>query len=109
GRSAPSTRREGRQAIEDRQQRTAAPAASAEAPAPTAPVEALPQAPATPGLAAGSKPLRGPAATLVTYMEESLAIPTATSFRTVPVAVLDRRRQQLNKALQAAGRPEKLS
>jgi len=42
-------------------------------------------------------------------MEESLAIPTATSFRTVPVAVLDRRRQQLNQALQAAGRPEKLS
>jgi 2-oxoglutarate dehydrogenase E1 component len=109
GRGGAITRRDVLQAIEDREKATAPAAPAAEAPTPTTPVEVPPQAPATPGLAAGSMPLRGPAATLVTYMEESLAIPTATSFRTVPVAVLDRRRQQLNQALQAAGRPEKLS
>ena len=32
------------------------------------------------------KPIRGPAATLVKFMNESRSIPTATSFRTVPVA-----------------------
>src|SRR5437899_3039343 len=49
------------------------------------------------------------AAALVKYMEESLQVPTATSFRTVRVDVLDQRRRQLNQAMQAAGRPEKLS
>ena len=57
----------------------------------------------------GSIPLRGAAAALVKYMEESLQVPTATSFRTVRVDVLDQRRRQLNQAIQAAGRPEKLS
>jgi 2-oxoglutarate dehydrogenase E1 component len=54
-------------------------------------------APAAP---AGSEPIRGPAATLVKFMNESRSIPTATSFRTVPVDVLDLRR----KALKAAGK-----
>src|SRR5256884_4256760 len=57
----------------------------------------------------GSIALRGAAAALVKYMEESLQVPTATSFRTVRVDVLDQRRRQLNQAMQAAGRPEKLS
>src|SRR2546430_2122749 len=57
----------------------------------------------------GSIVLRGAAAALVKYMEESLQVPTATSFRTVRVDVLDQRRRQLNQAMQAAGRPEKLS
>ncbi|TME20319.1 MAG: multifunctional oxoglutarate decarboxylase/oxoglutarate dehydrogenase thiamine pyrophosphate-binding subunit/dihydrolipoyllysine-residue succinyltransferase subunit, partial [Chloroflexi bacterium] len=57
----------------------------------------------------GSIPLRGAAAALVKYMEESLQVPTATSFRTVRVDVLDQRRRQLNQAIQAAGRPEKVS
>jgi 2-oxoglutarate dehydrogenase E1 component len=57
----------------------------------------------------GSIPLRGAAAALVKYMEESLQVPTATSFRTMRVDVLDQRRRQLNQAIQAAGRPEKLS
>ncbi len=39
---------------------------------------------------------RGPAAALVDYMERSRDIPTATSFRTVGVDVLDSRRRQLN-------------
>src|SRR3989440_1628414 len=42
-------------------------------------------------------------------MEESLQVPTATSFRTVRVDVLDQRRRQLTQSVQAAGRPEKIS
>ncbi|MGH2804972.1 MAG: biotin/lipoyl-containing protein, partial [Thermoleophilaceae bacterium] len=38
------------------------------------------------------QPIRGPAATLVRFMEESRSIPTATSFRTVAVDLLDVRR-----------------
>jgi len=54
-------------------------------------------------------PLKGPAAALVGAMEQSLTIPTATSFRTVQVGVLDARRAELNSALRAAGRDEKIS
>src|SRR5712691_237770 len=57
----------------------------------------------------GSIPLRGAAAALVKYMEESLQVPTATSFRSVRVDVLDQRRRQLSQSVQAAGRPEKIS
>jgi len=77
------------------------------APAKTPDVKATPPAPAQ--SPTGSIPLRGAAAALVKYMEESLQVPTATSFRTVRVDVLDQRRRQLNQAMQAAGRPEKLS
>lgn len=54
-------------------------------------------------------PLRGPAATLASYMEQSLSIPTATSFRTISVDALDTRRRELNAALRAAGRDAKIS
>ena len=54
-------------------------------------------------------PLRGPAAALAGYMDESLSIPTATSFRTLSVATLDAQRRQINADLKAAGRSEKLS
>ena len=57
----------------------------------------------------GAIPLRGAAAALVKHMEESREVPTATSFRTLRVDVLDQRRRQLNQAIQKAGRPEKLS
>src|SRR4051812_38554385 len=50
--------------------------------------------------AAESTPLRGPAATLARFMNESRSIPTATSFRTVAVDVLDVQR----KALKASGK-----
>src|SRR5579871_198146 len=72
--------------------------------APSAPAVQLP-APA------GAKltPLRGPAAALSGYMEQSLTIPTATSFRSVPVDVLDARRKELNGAVKAAGREERIS
>jgi 2-oxoglutarate dehydrogenase E1 component len=49
---------------------------------------------------ATSQPMRGPAATLARFMNESRAIPTATSFRTVTVDALDERRS----ALKAAGK-----
>ncbi|HEY5341974.1 MAG TPA: multifunctional oxoglutarate decarboxylase/oxoglutarate dehydrogenase thiamine pyrophosphate-binding subunit/dihydrolipoyllysine-residue succinyltransferase subunit [Candidatus Aquilonibacter sp.] len=65
----------------------------------------LPPAPA------GAKltPLKGPAAALTGYMEQSLTIPTATSFRTLTVDVLDARRKELNAAIKSAGRSEKVS
>ena len=53
--------------------------------------------------------LKGPAAALASYMEQSLTLPTATSFRTLVVAALDERRAALNAALKAAGRSEKIS
>ncbi|HUB73602.1 MAG TPA: multifunctional oxoglutarate decarboxylase/oxoglutarate dehydrogenase thiamine pyrophosphate-binding subunit/dihydrolipoyllysine-residue succinyltransferase subunit, partial [Solirubrobacteraceae bacterium] len=47
---------------------------------------------------AGVQPLRGGAAALARYMEESRSIPTATSFRTLTVTVLDARRRELKQA-----------
>jgi multifunctional 2-oxoglutarate metabolism enzyme len=46
-------------------------------------------------VAGGAKPLKGGAAALARYMDESRSIPTATSFRTLTVTVLDQRRKQL--------------
>ena len=45
-----------------------------------------------------SQPMRGGAAMLVRYMEESRSIPTATSFRTLTVTRLDARRRELKAA-----------
>ena len=56
-----------------------------------------------------AEPIRGPAAALVDYMERSRDIPTATSFRTVAVDILDARRRQINSALAASGSPAKVS
>ena len=53
--------------------------------------------------------LKGPPAMLAKYMNESRAIPTATTFRTIPVGTLDTRRRHINEAFAAAGRKEKLS
>ena len=47
---------------------------------------------------ASSKPIRGAAAMLAKYMDESRSIPTATSFRTVTVTQMDGRRKQLKEA-----------
>jgi 2-oxoglutarate decarboxylase len=56
---------------------------------------------AAPALAGAEvQPIRGPAATLVKFMNDSRSIPTATSFRTLPVDQLDGRR----KALKSAGK-----
>jgi 2-oxoglutarate dehydrogenase E1 component len=91
--------------------RTGDVAAAATAPA-TAPaaVPATAGAPAAPEAPSdGATQLKGPAATLASFMEQSREIPTATSFRTLSVAVLDARRRELRDALRAAGRPENIS
>ena len=47
--------------------------------------------------------LTGPAAALADYMDESRSIPTATTFRTLSVQMLDAERKRLNEALTVAG------
>ncbi len=76
---------------------SAQPAASAAAALPPLPKDAV------------RTQLKGPVATLATAMEQSLAIPTATSFRTIGVGMLDQKRRQLGDALSAAGKPQKIS
>ncbi len=44
---------------------------------------------------ASAQPMRGGAAALARYMEQSRSIPTATSFRTLTVTMLDARRREL--------------
>ncbi len=53
--------------------------------------------------------LKGSTATLASYMDQSLTIPVATSFRTLHVGTLEQRRAELNAALKRAGRTEKIS
>jgi multifunctional 2-oxoglutarate metabolism enzyme len=66
--------------------------------------DGAPQAPAAAPLGAGeAKPLRGPAGMLAKAMEESRSIPTATSFRTLPVDTLDAKRKALNGELKERG------
>ncbi|MGZ5337072.1 MAG: biotin/lipoyl-containing protein, partial [Solirubrobacterales bacterium] len=50
-----------------------------------------------------AKPLRGPAGMLAAAMNESLSIPTATSFRTLAVDTLDAKRKALNSVLKERG------
>src|ERR671934_1259908 len=99
-------------AIERRESSASTPSAETAA-TEAAPPEQKPAAPAQKQAPAqsptGSIALRGAAAALVKYMEESREVPTATSFRTVRVDILDQRRRQLNQGIQNAGRPEKLS
>ena len=61
-----------------------------------------------PAISPGTE-VKGPAARLVANMEESLRVPTATTFRQFPVAILESRRAGINRALAAAGRSEKVS
>jgi 2-oxoglutarate dehydrogenase E1 component len=74
-------------------------AAPTPAPAPKVAAPAK-QAPAAPAAAAGEEapgePLRGAAARIVTNMEASLAVPTATSFRDVPAKLLEVNRRVVN-------------
>jgi 2-oxoglutarate dehydrogenase E1 component len=86
----------------------AATVAAPSAPPATAPTAAAngatkPPSPAV-DLPAGAVLLKGPAAGLVKNMNESLTVPTATTFRTIPVATLDAQRKRLNGALAASGR-----
>src|SRR3954452_13753313 len=50
-----------------------------------------------------AKPLRGPAGMLAQAMNESRSMPTATSFRTLPVDTLDAKRRALNAVLKERG------
>src|SRR5438309_1903369 len=103
-------RRDVAEAIE-RQQQVAEKAPTLPSPASEEAKEAptLSSPTSTGGIKPSQIPLRGAAAALVKYMEESLQVPTATSFRTVRVDALDQRRRQLGQSMQAAGRPEKIS
>ncbi|HEU4570587.1 MAG TPA: multifunctional oxoglutarate decarboxylase/oxoglutarate dehydrogenase thiamine pyrophosphate-binding subunit/dihydrolipoyllysine-residue succinyltransferase subunit [Gemmatimonadales bacterium] len=74
-----------------------------------APNGAGPVAEGTPAAPAGAQLLKGPALRLAQNMNDSLTVPTATTFRELAVTVLDARRRDLNAALAAAGRPTKLS
>jgi 2-oxoglutarate dehydrogenase E1 component len=75
--------------------------AGAPAPAAAAPAPAAPQ-PKSTGIApdgteeVAGEPLRGAAARIVTNMEASLAVPTATSFREVPAKLLEVNRRIVN-------------
>ena len=78
-------------------------------PAPASPAIA-PESPAQPAEApAGATLIKGPAARLAANMNESLKVPTATTFRQLPVAVLEARRKDLNEGIKASGRSEKIS
>jgi len=76
-------------------QRSTVPAVAAPYAAAPAPVAASPTD-------AEATPLRGASARLVTNMNASLAIPTATSVRTVPARLLEINRAALNEALARA-------
>ncbi|HEX7024947.1 MAG TPA: multifunctional oxoglutarate decarboxylase/oxoglutarate dehydrogenase thiamine pyrophosphate-binding subunit/dihydrolipoyllysine-residue succinyltransferase subunit, partial [Gemmatimonadales bacterium] len=60
-------------------------------------------------LPANATLIKGPAARLVQNMAESLSVPTATTFREVPVRTLETARSRFNAALKAAGRSDKAS
>ncbi|HEX5928563.1 MAG TPA: multifunctional oxoglutarate decarboxylase/oxoglutarate dehydrogenase thiamine pyrophosphate-binding subunit/dihydrolipoyllysine-residue succinyltransferase subunit [Solirubrobacterales bacterium] len=58
---------------------------------------------ATPPSSGEAKQLRGPAAMLAKAMDESRAVPTATSFRTIAVDTLDAKRKAINLVLKERG------
>jgi 2-oxoglutarate dehydrogenase E1 component len=74
-----------------------APGGEAAAPASTSEPGASPGPP--PQEEADAKPLRGAAAVIAKRMEESIAVPTATSVRTVPAKLLEVNRNILNRHL----------
>ncbi len=76
---------------------TPAPATEAPAPAPPpAPGPAAPVKPAAPAADPDGVAIKGAAARIVTNMEASLAVPTATSFREIPAKLLEVNRRIMN-------------
>jgi 2-oxoglutarate dehydrogenase E1 component len=75
---------------------------SAPRPAPVQPAE-TPALRAVPGTAV---PLRGAASKIVSNMEASLSVPTATSIRNIPVKVLEENRRIINNHLTLTGQPK---
>lgn len=51
-----------------------------------------------------SRPITGAAKKIVENMEQSLTVPTATSFRTIPVKILEENRRIINEHLAAQGK-----
>ena len=89
------------------QQTQSAPAQeTAERPAQTAQVKPAAQQTAsiTLGADVDVKPITGAAKKIVENMETSLTVPTATSFRNIPVKLLEENRRIINEHLQAHGR-----
>ena len=70
--------------------------APAPAPAPAANSAAPQSAPQPAGEGIAPEPIRGVGAAIVTNMEKSLSVPTATSFRNVPARLLEVNRKQIN-------------
>ncbi len=85
-----------------------APRAAASPPVPAAKPTASPAAPATKATQPEPELLRGVAARIVTNMEASLTVPTATSLRTLPAKVLEENRRLINEFL-ATSRGGKVS
>ncbi len=81
-------------------------ASQAAAPEAAAPQPAAPQAqPAAPQAEAVERiPMRGPALRIAENMEASLAVPTATSQRQIPLKLLDENRRLINQHLKTSGR-----
>ncbi len=69
-------------------------------PAPTAPAPAPAKSAGPSAAVAGATPLRGAAGRIVTNMEASLGVPTATSVRVVPAKLLEVNRTIVNNQLQ---------
>ena len=67
--------------------------------APVAPTAAMPAEEVAPAVPAGAELLRGGAARLAENMDASLGVPTATTFRTVAVKLLEENRALLNHHL----------
>ena len=72
-----------------------APSASQQLPSPSPTLHQQPESPSPDQATA----IRGVAAKIVENMEASLALPTATSVRTIPVKVLEENRRLLNQYL----------
>jgi len=81
--------------------------AKADAVAPAA--VAAPATKVEPPLPPNAVELKGAAAALARNMDASLSIPTATTFREIPVRILELRRADLNGKLKAADKGVKLS
>lgn len=74
--------------------------------APVVEAPAQPKPPVSVPLAADteSRPITGAAKKIVENMEQSLTVPTATSFRTIPVKILEENRRIINEHLAAQGK-----
>ncbi|HEX5734930.1 MAG TPA: multifunctional oxoglutarate decarboxylase/oxoglutarate dehydrogenase thiamine pyrophosphate-binding subunit/dihydrolipoyllysine-residue succinyltransferase subunit [Blastocatellia bacterium] len=94
----------------ERQQQTGAQAQPPAQPQPSAQAQPAAQPQATaPAAAAESEqveriPIRGPALRIAENMEESLSVPTATSYREIPLKLLDENRRLINQHLKARNR-----